>query len=211
MIDRFFGEEARAKVEAAVRGAEARSLGQIVPVVVEKCDEYPEARYRGALLLAGLATLAVVLFHLPVTVPELPLLQILAGVLGALLSQWDPVERLLVGRRELEESARERAVRAFHEHGLHRTERGTGVLVFAALFEHRAIVLGDRGIHEKMPAEEWQHAVDALVAGVRRSDPAAGFCEAIDRIGARLAEHFPRGPGAPGANEPEDRLRATRE
>ena len=211
MLDRFFGDDARARVEAAVREAEAHGQGQIVPVVVEKSDDYPEARYRGALLAAGLATLAVLVLRLPLPAWELPLVQLAAGVAGALLSMWDPLERLLVGARELDEASRERAVRAFHEHGLHRTARGTGVLVFASLFEHRAVVLGDRGIDEKMGAQGWQEAAGALAAGLRRRDPSAGFCQAIGLVGARLAEHFPRDPGGPGPNELPDALRATRE
>jgi putative membrane protein len=211
MIDRFFGSDARARVEAAVREAEARSLGQIVPVVVEKCDDYPEARYRGALLAAGVATLLALLLHAPLTVAELPVVQLVAGVAGALLSRWDPLERLLIGRRELDESARERALRAFHEHGLHLTAHGTGVLVFAALFEREAVVLGDHGIHAKVGDAGWADAVAALSAGLRRGDPATGFCDAIGQVGAALARHFPRGPGGPGgANELPDELRATR-
>ena len=211
MLERFFGEEARSRIEVAVREAEARTIGEIVPVVVEKSAGYPEARYRGAVLGAAIATVAVLALHLPLTLAELPLLQLAAGVAGALLALWDPVERLLAGRVELELAARERAVRAFHEHGLHRTAQGTGVLVFASLFERRAVVLGDRGIHEKMGDAEWQRAVSALVAGMGRGDPATGFCEAIALCGAKLAEHFPRGPSDGPGNELPDALRASRD
>jgi putative membrane protein len=210
MIERWFGEDARARIAAAVRAAEARSAGQIVPVVVEKCDDYPEARYRGGLLAAGTATLAVVLGDWNVPVWELPVVQIAAGVVGGLASMWDPLERLLVGPRELAEAARERALRAFKEHGLERTAHGTGVLVFASLFERQAVILGDRGIHEKMKDGEWQRALDALVAGLRRGDPAAGFCEAIGLAGSKLEEHFPRAPGEAATNELEDSLRSSR-
>jgi putative membrane protein len=211
-IERFFGDAARARVSEAVRRAEALSRGQIVPVVVEKSDPYPEARYRGALAAAGLATLLAVALHAPLALAELALVQIGAGLLGALVSMWDPVERLLAGAKTMDEAARARAVRAFHEHGLHRTAEGTGVLVFASLFEHEAIVLGDRGIDEKMSGE-WDKAVAALVAGLRRRDPAAGFVDAIAICGARLAEHFPRDAAArhPPVNELEDAIRTHEE
>jgi putative membrane protein len=210
MIDRFFGAEARARIEAAVREAETRSLGQIVPVVVAKSAGYPEARYRGAFLGAALGTAAVLLLRLPLAPAELLLVQVASGVLGGLVALWDPVERLLAGRAEMELAARDRALRAFGEHGLDRTQLGTGVLVFASLFERRAVILGDRGIDEKMGRAEWRRAVDLLVAGMHRGDPAAGFCEAIAAVGARLAEHFPRAPGAP-RNELPDALRADRD
>jgi putative membrane protein len=205
-----FGEDAKARVAEAVRRAEALSRGQIVPVVVEKSDPYPEARFRGALLAAALATLAALAF-LDLSAAELPLLQVAAGLAGAALSLWDPVERLLAGSRAMDEAVRARAVRAFHEHGLHRTAEGTGVLVFASLFEHEAVVLGDRGIHEKMGAGEWDRALAALVGGMRAGDPGKGFVEAIALVGARLAEHFPRDPAAhPSRNELEDAIRTHR-
>ena len=212
MLDRFFDEEARRRIEAAVAAAERSSVGQLVPVVVERSEGYPEARYRGALLGMALATVVVLALRLPLTLAELPLVQLAAGILGGVVALWDPVERLLAGRTELDLATRERAVRAFHEHGLHRTANGTGVLVFASLFERRAVVLGDHAIHARMADGEWQRAVEALVGGMRRGDPARGFCEAIAICGARLAEHFPRPPeGASPGNELADALRSSRE
>jgi len=210
VLDRYFGADVQARVADAVRRAEALSRGQIVPAVVEKSDGYPEARYRGALLLAALATAAVLAFGLPLTLAELPLVQLVAGAIGAALSLLDPVERLLIGRRAMDEAVRARAMRAFREYGLDRTREGTGVLVFASLFEREAAVLGDHAIHARM-GDDWTRAVEALSAGMRRGDPGAGFVDAIAVCGARLAEHFPREPGAaPPSNELEDAIRLSR-
>jgi len=210
-VTRFFDEAARARVEEAVRRAEATSRGQLVPAVVEKSDPYPEARFRGALLGAALATAAVLLLDLPLTLAELPLLQAAAGLGGGLLAMWDPLERLLVGRKAMDQAVRGRALRAFHEHGLQRTAEGTGVLVFASLLERRAVVLGDHGIHARMGEAGWDEAVGALVAGLKLGDPGRGFEEAIARCGARLAEHFPRQAGAAAPpNELGDALQVSR-
>lgn len=209
MIDRHFDEAARTRIAEAVRRAESLSRGQIVPVVVEKSDAYPEVRFRGALLAAGLATAAALSWG-AVSAAELAALQLVSGILGALLASWDPVERVLAGARAMEEAARARAAHAFHEHGLHRTAEGTGVLVFASLFERAAVVLGDRGIHEKMGGD-WPRTVAALADGMRAGDPARGFVDAIAICGARLAEHFPRDPSRPHpVNELEDSIRASR-
>ncbi len=210
-VENFFTEAVRARVAEAVRRAEALSRGQIVPVVVEKSDAYPEVRFRGGLLLAALATVLVLALRLPLGLAELVLVQLAAGAVGALLSMWDPVERLLAGRRAMDEAVRARAVHAFHHEGLHRTAEGTGVLVFASLFEREAVVLGDRGIHEKIGAGEWDRALSALVGGLHRGDPGQGFVDAIALCGARLAEHFPRDPSVRAApNELEDAIRVER-
>jgi putative membrane protein len=211
MIERLFGKEARERIAAAVRDAEARTTGQIVPVVVERSDGYPEARLRGALYAAALAGAAgAIADHwVPLPVVELVGAQLLAALAGALLASWDPLERLLARGAPMARATRQRALRAFHENDLHHTRDGTGVLVFASLFERRAVILGDHGIHARMGDEEWQRAVDLLSAGMGAGDPARGFRDAIAAVGARLAEHFPRpaaGPEGPG-NELPDALR----
>jgi putative membrane protein len=210
-IELKFGPEAQARIAEAVRRAEALSRGQIVPVVVAKSDPYAEARYRGGLLLAAVATGVALAIPFPLTLGELVAIQLVAGLAGALAAGWDPVERLLAGRRTQEEAVRARALLAFQEHGLDRTAEGTGVLVFASLFERRAVILGDHGIDQRMRDGEWARALAALVAGLRAGEPARGFVDAIALCGARLAEHFPRDPATrPPANELEDAIRVER-
>ncbi len=209
-LDTELGPEARARIAEAVRRAEGLSRGQIVPAVVERSDAYPEARWRGALLGAALATAAILVAGTPVAPWELPFAQAAAGLLGALAGAWRPVERVLAGRRAMDEAVRARALRAFHEHGLQRTAEGTGVLVFASLFERAAVILGDQGIHAKR-GDDWDRAVAALTAGMAAGDPSKGFVDAIAVCGAKLAEHFPRDPQARAApNELEDAIRASR-
>jgi putative membrane protein len=139
-------------------------------------------------------------------VAEVLIFQVLSGALGWFLGRLPAVERLLAGRRHQEQAVHGRAEQAFFEHGLHQTRDGTGVLVFASLREHRAVIIGDRGIHARMGDGEWQRAVDALVAGMRRGTPGQGFEAAIDLVGARLAEHFPRRAGEAAVNELPDGL-----
>jgi putative membrane protein len=209
-LDRFFPAEAQQRIEAAVRRAEARSTGQIVPVVVARSEPYEETRWMGAVIGAAVATLVVELVVFDPLVADVLLFQLGGGILGFLLGRLGPVERLLAGRRHQEEAVHARAEQAFFEHGLHQTRDGTGVLVFASLLEHRAVVIGDRGIHARIGDEGWRQAVDALVAGMRRGAPGEGFEAAIDLVGGRLAEHFPRGDGAPVSNELPDALKRDR-
>jgi putative membrane protein len=213
-IESQFGPEAQERIAAAVRRAEALSRGQIVPVVVAKSDPYGEATWRGAVLLAAVATAVALVIPFPLTLGELAAIQLAAGVVGALVSTWDPVERLLAGRRTQAQAVQARALRAFEEHGLARTAEGTGVLVFASLFERRAVILGDHGIDAKMKDathDEWAVALAALTAGLKAGDPARGFVDAVALCGARLAEHFPRDPATrPPVNELADAIRVER-
>lgn len=73
-----------------------------------------------------------------------------------------------------------------------------------SLMEHRAVVLADHGISEKLDATIWQEVVDLMIDGVKGGDLAGGMCAAIERCGALLAPHFPI--AADDANELRDHL-----
>jgi putative membrane protein len=199
--------EAQERIAAAVRQAEARSMGQVVPVVVERSEPYEEARWIAAVVAAALVTGLVEVLRWEPTIAELFALQILGGVLGWIAGRLAPVERLLAGKGHQERAVQARAEQAFFEHGLHETRDGTGVLIFASLRERRAVVIGDRGIHARMGDDEWKRAVEALVEGMRRDSPGEGFVAAIAIAGARLEEHFPRRAGEIIPNELPDGLK----
>jgi putative membrane protein len=206
-LEKFFDEKARARVAEAVKAAEARTSGQIVPVVVARSRDYQP--FRRAFASSFLATLFVL--GLGVFVPSLHLTLLngfaFATVLGStffgLIVFFGPL------RPEVEAAVRQRAMVAFVEHGVHRTHDENGVLLFASLYERKVVVLGDRAVHEKLGDEHWQRAVATLVAGMRAGDPAGGFCKAIADIGDEMAKAFPRG-SSPQSNEISDELRVDR-
>jgi putative membrane protein len=230
-IESQFGAEAQRRISEAVARAERASRGQIVPVVVAKSDHYGEVPWRGGFIAVAIVTAVALLLpdrwafaHLPgagllerllpdaLTAARLVAFQLVAGLLGAAVSRWDPLERLLAGRRTQAASVHVRALLAFEQQGLARTKEGTGVLLFASLFERRAVVIGDHGIHAVMKDGAWEQTVAALTAGMKADDPARGFEDAIILCGAKLAEHFPRAAGeAAASNELADGIRVERE
>jgi putative membrane protein len=205
---RLFDQDGRTRITQAVRSAEATTIGQIVPVVVDRSDHYPEGPLRAALLTAALAAVVSSIAELDVTASLLIVgASALLGVGLTLILP--PLQRALIGRTSLEAHVHHRALRAFVEHGVHHTRAETGVLVFASLFERRVVILGDRAIHEKMGEAGWRQAVSVLTLGLRRGTAEEGFIAAIEMIGKRLTESFPRNAEPPG-NELSDELRLDR-
>jgi putative membrane protein len=204
---RLLGQEARARISQAVGLAEAKTIGQIVPVVVDRSDHYPEAPLRAALLGAALAAAA----SFWVSDVGVPTSLIIVGGTALVAAGWTllipGLHRLLAGGRALEARVHHRALRAFVQHGVHHTRGETGVLVFASLFERRVVILGDRAIHEKMGEAGWQQAVSALTSGLRQGKAAEGFVAAIGIVGEKLAASFPKDAGTPRSNELSDELR----
>jgi putative membrane protein len=179
-------------VRAALVAAERRTVGEIVPVVVERSDDHPGARWAWAFvtLLVGSALLER---HLAWVEPHWLLLeQFGLGACGWLLAWFLPdLRRRFVAPWRATEMAEEQAFQEFYRLGVHETAGRTGVLVFVSLFERRVVVLGDTGIASKVSAEHWDATRNAVLDGIRRGSLRDGLCAAIERCGDVLAEHHP--------------------
>ncbi|MFN0007828.1 MAG: TPM domain-containing protein [Planctomycetota bacterium] len=188
-----------------IRDAENRTVGEIVPVVLERSDHYPGATWLAALctMLLGSALLER---HLPWGEPHwLLLCQLGLGAFGFLLASLLPdLQRLFVTEARATEMASEQAIQEFQLLGLRDTRERTGVLIFVSLFEHRVVVLGDAGIHAKVGDAHWEKTRDAVLQGIVRGSLAEGLGAGVRACGGVLAEHFPKSPG--DRNEIVDRL-----
>ena len=191
----LFTEADLAAIRQATAAAERRTSGEIVAYVVGRCDPYPELGWVGAALgaltgaaLAGMAHAAGGLWGAGPLWLSLPAFA--GAAVGFVLAARTPaVGRRLVPPATLTHRARLRAEAAFLEEVVFRTRERTGILVFVALFEHRAVVLGDAGINAVVAQDAWQGIVDALVAGIREGRPAAALREAVEACGALLDQH----------------------
>lgn len=189
----FFSQDEQARIEAAVRAAEARTSGEIVPMVVDESYDYPRAEILGGglLSLALASTLSWAFGHSSLWV-FLPLF-----ALGYLPFKWlirslPELKRRLIHPDELSAEVEERAMLAFLDQGVHHTRDETGILILISLFEHRVHVLADRGINRQVPKETWDEIVGTVTAGIRAGKACDALCAAIDRCGDLLQEQFPR-------------------
>jgi putative membrane protein len=184
-------------IRDAVAQAERRTSGEIVTYLVGRCDSYPEAALRagvvgGAVGAAG-SLLLFVFDPLRIgflgdlgfgMVLSLPLL--LGAVAASFCALSAPLQRLLLDREDIARRVQQRAEAAFLEQEVFATRERTGVLLFVALFEHRAVVLADSGITRLLPSSAWDGVVQDLCAGLRAGDAAASLCGAIDALAELL-------------------------
>lgn len=82
------------------------------------------------------------------------------------------------------------------------TEDHNAVLIFVVPARHRFVVLGDRGIHERVGQEFWYGIARTLAENFRQGDFTSGIVAGIEALGDGLARHFPRFNG--GTNWPDE-------
>ncbi len=102
-------------------------------------------------------------------------------------------------------SERERAIAMFGKLRVWDTEHNNGVLIYLLLAEHRIEIVADRGITQRVPERTWQDISDAMGAAFKVGDYARGLLDAVDRVGALLAQHFPADGSQVNPNELPDK------
>ena len=193
----FLTDEDRYTIASAIAEAERSTSGELVAVVAQSASDY-----RHLLLWPALAALllpAIVLTIEPGTSAWiLYLAQAVAFLVLALLAHLPVSVRMAlvpdwIKRRRASRLAHEQ----FFERGLHLTRARTGVLIFVAVAEHYVEIIADEGINALVAPGTWDKAVADFIERVRSGQVAEGFLAAIEVVGTRLAEHFPRAADDP--------------
>lgn len=189
----FFSNDEQARIRAAVQAAEARTSGEVVPVVVDAAYDYPKAEIIGGGSFAMGLALIVTWFYVGESHWVFPAI-FLAFYFPALflIRHLPALKRLLIAPAEYDAEVREKALVTFVEHGLYRTREGTGILILICLFERRVFVLADQGINDKVAPHTWDEVVATVTTGIHEGRACDALCRAIERCGDLLAHDFPR-------------------
>lgn len=194
-LQKRFSQQDLDRIKAAVKQAESKISGEIVPVFVERSGFYTIANYRGALGAAALAFLLIIVFdrYVPSLAVYDPLLiftlVLLAGMVGAMITHFiDPLKKLMLSQDHLDQATRKRAENAFLEEEVFNTRQRTGILIFVSFFEHEVIVMADKGISKVVEQKEWDGLVRMIIEHVRKGKVVEGIEAAIKRSGEILLE-----------------------
>lgn len=217
------GETDHDRVTAAVAKAEKDTDGEIVTIVARQSDAYHDAGLHWAVgaTFLGLSLAAAFPAHLRALASrllngwghDLPDWQVLTVLLGLLILlfllvryalAWTPLRMALTPAATKTRRVHRRAMALFRAVAQGRTRGRTGVLIYLSLDEHRAEIVADSAINEKVSAETWGAAMAALVDAVRGGRPGDGMAAAVEQVGVVLAAHFPKSHDNP--NELPDRL-----
>lgn len=190
-----FSESDLTRIKNAVKQAESRISGEIVPVFVERSGNYDVAQYRAGLVFAGIAFFKIIIIdtYFPQYAVFDPfwlfIIVTASGILGALLSRYiDPVRKFFLNKGHLDQATARRAQTAFLAEEVFNTKQRTGIMIFVSFFEHKVIVLADSGISKVVDQKEWDSLVDGIISNIRQGKLVDGIEAAIGRCGEILLE-----------------------
>ncbi len=194
-LQKKFSEDDLNRIKAAVREAESKISGEIVPVIVGKSGHYTIATYKGGLLGSSVVFMLIILFDR--YVPELAvydplmifLIVLVSGALGAAAANYSSwIRRMLLSQKHLDNATRQRAENAFLEEEVFNTRHRTGIMIFISFFEHEVIVMADSGISKVVEQKEWDKIVTILTENIRKNKIVEGLEIALKRCGEILLE-----------------------
>ncbi len=181
-------------IEKAIRDAEATTSGEIVFSLTDASARYQHATLQGAFVGMVIATALYRALPVEHTIGILLWTQLVAFAVFYALLPHLPWRRWFIAAREMDARVHEAALMEFYSSGIYRTRGENGILIYLSCLERRVVVLGDRGIHQKMGDHHWDDVRDEILRGIRSGRAREGICQAIERCGKALAEHFPHRP-----------------
>lgn len=224
----YLGEADHARVTEAVRRAELSTSGEIVTILADRSDGYTDVAMAWSAVAALGALSAVALmpdFYLgkfewllgglfwdswnhewtPARLLWIAALVAALKFLGMMLVQlWPPLKYFLIPPPIKTARVHARAVDLFKVGAERRTHGRTGILIYLSMREHRAEVVADAAIADHVDDAVWGEAMVAMLAELKAGRTAEAMVAGVERVGAVLAEHFPRAED--DRNELPDRL-----
>ena len=183
------------RIKDAVKEAESKISGEIVPVIVERSGTYAIASYRAGALFAMLTFAAIIIIdqYVPALAIYDPLtifvVVLTGGLFGGLLVHYlDPFKKLMLTQLHLDKATRLKAESSFLQQEVFNTRQRTGIMIFISFFEHEVIVMADKGISRVVEQKEWDTMVQAFITKIRNGDTVGGLEACIKKCAQILLE-----------------------
>jgi len=215
-VENYLPKSSQEKITQAVNIAEKKVNTEMVPVFMTSSDEYVEAKLRGAIFLSSLTAISVLIYDHLMGWYQLFLLNndwlfvtviALGGLLGYFLFGYIPsLKKLMLTKNAMSQRSSAMAERVFAEYKLVETKQRNGILIFVSLFEHRIEIVPDKGLKEKINADEWKKVVEEMKPSLKNKKFEEAFLRSIDKITEVLLVNNMKREGD-ASNELPDHLR----
>ncbi|MBF6626944.1 MAG: TPM domain-containing protein [Proteiniphilum sp.] len=79
----------------------------------------------------------------------------------------------------------------FHKMKMENTQLRNGVLIYLSPTDHKAAILGDKGINEMVRNDFWDDALEEMLACFRREEITDGICKGVGKVGELIKTLYP--------------------
>ncbi|MDA0194166.1 MAG: hypothetical protein O2887_15305 [Bacteroidetes bacterium] len=196
MSKTYFSEDEKKKISEAVKDLEGATSGELVPYFVPRSDTYDEASWYLSAMMGAITAASVAIFSYLWLIPfritpfELSIAIFLLMVVGYLIPiLLQSLKRVLVNKQKMLMRVSRRAEEVFLEEEIFNTDDRIGILVFVSQLEHMVVVLGDKGINEKLKSSDWERVVGTIVSGIKSKQLTNGLVEAIGQCKQLLLDN----------------------
>ena len=222
-MSRYLDDKQHKIVSDAVAAAELKTSGEIVTVLADRSDGYTDVVLVWAATAAFTMMSIFALFPLPFmnvwdaliggwmhewTTGELASMTIALGLITFVaawaVQLWEPLKFSLIPAPVRSSRVHQQAIKHFKVGAEKRTHGRTGILIYLSMREHRAEIVADEPIAEKVSADVWGNAMADMLVEIRKGCIAEGLAAGVRDVGEVLSEHFPRSED--NENELPDRL-----
>lgn len=90
-----------------------------------------------------------------------------------------------------ENDAFDRAADVFDYLHMNNTKLSNGVLIYVAVEDRTLVIMGDKGINDKVPPHFWESTNEAIVTQFKKGNMKQGLVDGILQAGEQLKKHFP--------------------
>ncbi len=194
-IGKYLSEAEVQGISSLIAQAEAKSQGEIVPMIVRRSSAIGHVRMLLTLFLSVLFFVIEIpsqgffANHWFITLS--PLVVFVFWAVAGILAKIPSWQRILTSEADKNQQVWQRAELEFSRHKMQNTIQQTGILIFVSVMERKAVILADLGISQSTPPETWKNLVEELTIHLKAGHWGKGFEKAIQEAGKILAEKIP--------------------
>ena len=85
--------------------------------------------------------------------------------------------------KHCKEDALDKASRVFQKLKMHNTAQRNAVLILVCPADHKAAILGDKGINSIIEDDFWDNTLSELITYCSKDLITEGICKAVDKVG----------------------------
>lgn len=90
-----------------------------------------------------------------------------------------------------QKDAIDRAEEVFNMLDMQNTKESNGVLIYVAVEDRTLVIMGDKGINDKVGQDFWESTKDIMINHFKNGEIKLGLVNGILKAGEQLKKHFP--------------------